>query len=407
MAGQPTKTRPALAGLGRVLATDAVRDAWRAFWVSRAVVWVAGVVAVAVAGLHGRNADAFDPDGLTRPFGAAGDALVAPGARWDAMWFLTIAEDGYDDQRAAFFPLYPGLVRGLAWLVGEPVVAGIALSLACFFGALVLLHLLVALDHGREVAALTVVLVAVFPGALWFSAVYSEALFLLLSVGAVYAARTGHWGWAGAAGALAASTRSAGIILLVPLALVWWTGSRRRRDAAWILLVPAGLVAFCALLALDGQDALAPFDAQEQWSRSFAGPFAGVVDGARAAWDGAGAIVGGDPRPTAPYDPAWLDVGLFATLLGVVAALVLAVRRLPAAWWAYAVCALALPLSFPVDGQPLMSLPRFAAVLWPLHLAVALWLVRRGPASRRIVVGLSLAGLAAVSAEVATWGWVA
>jgi hypothetical protein len=371
------------------------------------VAWVAGVVAVVVAGLHGRNPEAFDPAGLTRPFGEVGDALVAPGARWDAMWFLTIAEDGYDDQRAAFFPLYPGLVRGLAWVVGEPVVAGIALSLACFFAALVLLHLLVALDHGREVAALTVVLVAVFPGALWFSAVYSEALFLLLSVGAVYAARTGRWAWAGAAGALAASTRSAGLVLLVPLAVLWWTGSRRQRDAAWILLVPVGLAAFCALLALDGQDAFAPFDAQEQWSRSFAGPFAGVVDGARAAWDGAGTILGGDPRPVAPYDPAWLDVGLFATLLGVGAALVLAVRRLPAAWWAYAVCALALPLSFPVDGQPLMSLPRFAAVLWPLHLAVALWLVRRGPASRRVVVGLSLAGLAAVSAEVATWGWVA
>ena len=390
-----------------------MRDAWRAFWVSRAVVWVAGVTAVAVAGLHGRNADAFDPDGLTRPFGPVGDAAVAPGARWDAMWFLTIAEDGYDDQRAAFFPLYPGLVRALSWLVGEPVVAGIALSLACFFAALVLLHLLVALDHGREVAALTVVLVAVFPGALWFSAVYSEALFLLLSVGAVYAARTGRWGWAAAAGALATSTRSAGIVLLVPLALllrgqILQSSTRARmQDLTPLVVVPLGLVAFCALLALDGQDALAPFDAQEQWSRSFAGPFAGIVDGARAAWDGAGTILGGDPRPGAPYDPAWLDVGLFATLLGVLAAPVLAVRRLPAAWWAYAACALALPLSFPVDGQPLMSLPRFAAVLWPLHLAVALWLVGRGPSARRVVVGLSLAGLAAVSAEVATWGWVA
>ncbi len=396
-----------------MLATDAVRDAWRAFWVSRAVVWVAGVTAAALAGLHGRNADAFDPRGLTRPFGEVGDALVAPGARWDAMWFLTIAEDGYDGQRAAFFPLYPGLVRAASVVVREPVVAGIALSLACFLGALVLLHLLVALDHGREVAALTVLLVAVFPGALWFSAVYSEALFLLLSVGAVYAARTGHWAWAGAAGALATSTRSAGIVLLVPLALllrgqILHSSTRARmQDLTPLVVVPLGLVAFCALLALDGQQALAPFDAQEQWSRAFAGPFLGVVDGARAAWEGAGTILAGDPRPVAPYDPAWLDVGLFATLVGVVAALVLAVRRLPAAWWAYAVAALALPLSFPVDGQPLMSLPRFAAVLWPLHLAVALWLVQRGPRTRRAVVGLSLAGLAAVSAEVATWGWIA
>ena len=382
-------------------------DAWRAFWVSRALVWVAGVAAVVVYGLHGDNAGLYDPAGLTRPFGEVGDALVAPAARWDAMWFLAIAEDGYEGQRAAFFPLYPLLVRMLAPVAVGPVVAGIAVSLACLFGALVLLHRLVALDFGREAAALTVLLVALFPGALWFSAVYSEALFLLLSAGAVYAARTGRWAWAGVAGALAASTRSAGLVLLVPLALLWWSHGRRPRDAAWLALVPLGLVAFSVLLALSGEDAWGPLRAQEAWMRSFAGPFAGVVHGADAAWDGARAILAGDPRPVGPYDAFWLDVGLFATLVAVLVALAGAVRRLPPAYWAYAVAALALPLSYPVEGQPLMSLPRFAAVLWPLHLWLALWVLGRGTATRRIVVGLSAGGLAAVSAEVATWGWVA
>jgi hypothetical protein len=394
-----------------LLSTDAVRDAWRAFWISRAVVWVAGVAAFVLAGLHGRNAEAFDQDGLTRPFGEAGDALVAPAARWDAMWFLTIAEDGYDGQRAAFFPLYPLLVRAAAVAVRSDVVAGILVSLACFGAALVLLHLLVALDFGREVAATCVLLVAVVPGAMWFSAIYSEALFLLLSVGAVYAARTGRWAWAGSAGALAASTRSAGLVLVVPLVLLWWqrekTGSDPVFSAAWIGLVPFGLLAFCGLLALAGEDPWGPLRAQEAWMRSFAGPFMAIPQGAEAAWDGARAIVAGDRRPLAPFDVAWLDVGLFATLVAVLGTLAGAIRRLPPAYWAYALAALALPLSYPVEGQPLMSLPRFAAVLWPLHLWLALWLVRRGTATRRVVVVASLAGLAAVSAEVATWGWVA
>jgi hypothetical protein len=384
----------------------ALADAWRALWVSRLVVWVAGVTAVLVFGEREGHPEAYDPAGLTRPFGAAGDVLVAPGARWDAMWFLTIAEEGYDGQRAAFFPLYPLLVRAGGLLV-DPVVAGILVSLACLLGALVLLHRLVALDFGREVGALTVLLVAVFPGAVWFSSVYSEALFLLLSVGAVLAARTDRWAWAGVAGALAASTRSAGLVLVVPLALLWWSQSRRPRDGAWIALVPAGLLAFCALLALGGEDAWGPLRAQEAWMRSFAGPFVGVAHGADAAWDGLRAILAGDPRPPAPFDAFWLDVGLFATLLAVLVAVAGAVRRLPLAYWAYAVAALALPLSYPVDGQPLMSLPRFAAVLWPLHLWLALWVARRGVGARRAVVGVFLAGLALVSAEVATWGWVA
>jgi Mannosyltransferase (PIG-V) len=413
MAGQAseaTGVAPALRARARALAADpAVRDAWRAFWVSRLVVWAAGLAAVLVWGLREDNARAFDPTGLTRPFGALGDDLVAPGARWDAVWFLRIAADGYggDPDRAAFFPLYPLLVRGGGTLAGSPLVAAIAISLACFLVALVLLHRLVALDFGRDAARLCVLLVAVFPGAVWFSSAYSESLFLALSVGAVYAARTGRWEWAGAAGALAAATRSAGVVLVVPLAVLWWRGARRPRDAAWIALVPAGLAAFCAGLAATGQDALAPFDAQEAWLRTFAGPLGAVPDAVSAGWQGARDLVAGTPPPPAAFDLRWLNVGLLATLAAVLVALAGALRRLPLAYGLYAAAALTLPLSFPVEGHPLMSLPRFAAVLWPLHLWLALWLLPRGAVARRAAVAVSVLGLAAVSGEVASWGWVA
>jgi Mannosyltransferase (PIG-V) len=399
MAGQASDTR--------VRADAAIVDAWRAVWLSRAVVWVAGVVAVVAWGVREANATAFDPEGLTRPFGPAGDDLVAPGARWDAVWFLRIAEDGYDPDRAAFFPLYPLLVRVGGVLAGSEVVAGILISLACLMGALVLLHRLVALDHGRDVARLCVLLVAAFPGAVWFSSVYSESLFLLLSVGAVYAARTGRWELAGAAGALASATRSAGIVLLVPLAVLWWRSGRRPADGAWLALVPAGLVAFCLVLAASGQDALAPFDAQEAWLRSFAGPFGAVPDAVSAAWGAAGDLLDGTPAPVGAFDLRWLNLAMGLTLVAVLVATAGALRRLPLAYGLYAVAALALPLSYPVEGHPLMSLPRFAAVLWPLHLWLALVLVARSPRVRTAVVAVSLAGLAAVSAEVATWGWVA
>ena len=70
-------------------------------------------------------------------------------------------------------------------------------------------------------------------------------------------------------------------------------------------------------------------------------------------------------------------------------------------------CALLLPLSYPVGPQPLMSLPRFEAVLYPLFLWLGLWLAR-GPAWRRVaVLGVFAVGLAACSALFATWHWVA
>ena len=84
--------------------------AWHAFWISRLLVWVTGVGALAIWGVERIHRAVFDPGHLTRPFGALGDALVAPAARWDAVWFMEIARSGYSAEspnRAAFFPLYP------------------------------------------------------------------------------------------------------------------------------------------------------------------------------------------------------------------------------------------------------------------------------------------------------------
>ena len=393
--------------MARAASDPALADAWRALWLTRLLVWVAGVGAVALFGLHDANAVAYDDDGLTRPFGAIGDALVAPGARWDSVWFLDIATSGYDDQRAAFFPLYPLLVKAAGALTpGGALLGGLVVSFACLLAALTVLHRLVSLDHGRDVAALTVALVAVFPGSLWLSAVYSESLFLLLSVAAVHLARTDRWLGAAVAAMLAASTRSIGVLLLVPLVVLWWRAGRPR-DGLALAAAPLGLVAFCAVLGAAGLDALGPFRAQDAWDRSFAGPFGAVPAAVGAAYDGLSTLASGEPRATEPFDPSVLNPVLLGVLVLTLVALAGAVRRLPAAYWLYVVAALALPLSWPVDGHPLMSLPRFVAVLWPLHLWLALWLVERGRPARTAVLACFATGLVAVSGLVSTWNWVA
>jgi hypothetical protein len=96
---------------------------------------------------------------------------------------------------------------------------------------------------------------------------------------------------------------------------------------------------------------------------------------------------------------------LFASLLLAIAGTVGALRRLPAAYGGYLVVALALPLSYPVIAQPLMSLPRFLAVLFPLHMWLALWARRRGW-QRRVVVASALL-LALAAAQFTAWRWVA
>src|SRR5919202_251794 len=87
-------------------------------------------------------------------------------------------------------------------------VVGVLISNLALLGALAVLYRLVRLDYGDTVATRTVWLFALFPTAFFFSAVYAEALFLLLTVASIYCARTDRWGRAAAFGFLAALTRN-------------------------------------------------------------------------------------------------------------------------------------------------------------------------------------------------------
>src|SRR3954471_19617019 len=246
--GRQAIERPRLPALGAERAA-ALRDAAVALVASRLLVWLTAIVAAAVARPDsGASTLAFDRPELTHPFGPVLDALFSPLARWDAVWFLDVAHSGYGGADSAFFPLYPLLVRGLA-PAGAPAAllpAAYAVALAALAGALYLLRRLAELELGNAVAARrATLLLAFFPGALWLGAPYSESVFLLLSIGAIYAARTGRWAWAGACPGLASGTRTAGIVLLVPLAILWWRSRLRRpRDAPWLAIAPAGLAGY-------------------------------------------------------------------------------------------------------------------------------------------------------------------
>jgi Mannosyltransferase (PIG-V) len=395
---------------------EALRAAGLTLVWTRLAVAVIAIATAAIAGTHAGNALSFDAPALTHPFGGAVNALFSPLARWDAVWYLEIARSGYGGPSTAFFPLYPLVVRALApgGSPGALLVMSYVVSLAALAGALYLMHRLVALELGEQVARVAVPMLALFPGALWLGAPYSESLFLLLSVGAFYAARTGRWACAGTCAALASATRSAGVVLVVPLLVLWWqSGPRRRvRDLLWIALAPAGLVAYTVYLALELGDGFAYLHLQEVWFRSFAGPFGAVPDGAVAAWDGLRQLLSGSRSHvyfTAaggdPFSVAWHNLELFGFLIFAVVAAVGVLRRLPRAYGAYTVAALALPLSFPVGPQPLMSLPRFLAVLFPLFMWLAV--ACRTPRRRGLAMAALALGLGVFTARYATWHWVA
>jgi hypothetical protein len=394
---------------------------------------------VGPGGLPAANEQRYDDPALTQPLGGFGDVVLSPLAHWDAVWFLGIADAGYgsaDSPRTAFFPLYPLLTRGVAQLGGGSrgalLIAAYLVSLAALLGALVLLYRLTALELGRRAAGPAVLLLCVFPASLFLGAPYSESLFLLCSIGAFYAARTGSWAWAGVAAGAASATRSAGLLLLLPLVLLYLYGPRPDRpeeprglpprswreslrpvhsvrgDAAWLALAPLGIVAYAVWLGIAHGDALAFSGAQDFWGREFAGPLVGVWDGAVAAFQGARQLLSGSTDTVyfteAGGDPmrvAAINLMLFGFLcFGVVAAIGVT-RRLPFAYGAYVIAALMLPLSYPVGPQPLMSLPRFLLALFPIFMWLAATGEERGATARYVAV--SAVGLGLLTQQFAGW----
>ncbi len=173
---------------------------------------------------------------------------------WDGNWYEYIVADGYPTEtglggiiqwrRTAFFPLYPGLVRVLATVtpLGYSE-AGVALSLLCGAGAMILLYRLVRAEYDDVVALRTVTLLSFAPQAFVFTMVYTEALALLLVVLAFLALRHKRYGATAAFAFLGALTRPTGFLIAVPIAIAGWRDYRSTGRLAPLLptlAAPAG-----------------------------------------------------------------------------------------------------------------------------------------------------------------------
>jgi len=324
-------------------------------------------------------------------------------ARWDSGWYLDLAAHGYYlrgdattvPSNVAFSPLYPGLTAVVAALVppsmrSEAVylAAGLLVSNLSSLAALALLRQL-CLARGLD-PALTrraVLYLLLFPSAFLLSAFYTEALFLMLSVAAFYAAEKRAWPAAGLLGALATLTRPLGVLIVVPLAWHALAASERQwrpvwRNLLWLGLIPAAqLLHLMALYPLT-QDLLGPLLAQQAWARNPAWPWDSFLRPVFYAWH------------ITPIDQA-LAVGGLA-LCGLT-------RRATGAG-SYAVHALLLLLPSLFTGS-LLSFSRYMLVAFPLFVTLA-WIGRHPWLDRAIRVG-ALSGQIAFMALWTRFYWVA
>ncbi|HXD34524.1 MAG TPA: mannosyltransferase family protein [Pyrinomonadaceae bacterium] len=323
------------------------------------------------------------------------DVLTRLTSSADSLWILNIARNGYEkesfstiQQRTwAYFPLYPVLLRALSSLTGNLPITGIVFSSLLFLFALIVLYrLVIAFDYEPSDAERAVFYVAAFPVSYFFSLAQTESLFLLLTLGCIYAARRQRWWLAGICGALASATRFAGVFLILPLALMYWPRgnktSRIKADVLSLLLVPFGLLAFMLYLKSITGNAFAFADIQLAWGHDagfFWRPlmtFIRELDLVSLNWD---------------FRLLNFAAAVMALVCGVVW-----LRRRAWAFALYTLVSVLVPLSYQAGSQ---SLARYVMVIFPVIILLGIW--GRSPRLDQTIRVIFIALLSLMSAMLA------
>jgi hypothetical protein len=329
--------------------------------------------------------------------------LVTAWERFDALWFLRIATEGYvdGDGSAVFFPLYPLLVKGLSPLLGgHPLAAGLVISHLAAFGSMLVLYFLTAGEFDERIARRAVLYLAVFPTSFFLLAPYSESLFLFLVLLSLWGARRGRWAVAGLAGAAASATRNLGVLLVLPLAVEAVQRWRERREGVrlavallWSAVAAAGAIAYMAYWQAASGDALAFVHQQATWQREPSFPGATLIAGTIEAFRFVGVYPGGY------HLVDWMIV------VPALAGAVWLVFRARPMFAVYAWASLLAPLSYVFVPRPFMSLPRFLLVVFPLLWPWAVWAGRRRWI-HETVVAVSAAFLGLLTVLFVNWYYV-
>ena len=320
------------------------------------------------------------------------DPLANLPARFDAGWYGDIALDGYDwDQQfgrqrnIAFFPAMPMLMRPVGAFLGmnapalprdkrmlRALWAGVIVSLAAFAWALYYLSRLGALLSGDEAAAATPLLLAAYPFAVFFSAPYTESIFLLGSVGAFFHFHRGEWLRASAFGLLAGLSRPNGCLVSIPLAILalepLWTA--RQGLAADLRAAARPLATRLAAAAMPGVGMLI-FTAYLYWLTGVWLAWARMHGAWGRTWGTGPVAQGWEWLTTEGLMPVFQGVP-FDTLntLAVLFALAMlwpVFRRLGLAYGTFVVVSLVPP----IFAGGALSMGRVTSTLFPIFLALA------------------------------------
>lgn len=282
-------------------------------------------------------------------------AWSSPWFRFDASWYVGVAEHGYrwgsvSQTNTNFFPLYPLLIRLVQPLtMNDPWFAALVVSNASFLAALILLYRWAIARWERSIALRVILLVVAFPFSFFFAAPYAEPLFLALAIAAFLLAENDQWALATLAAGLSGITRPVGLAVVAAIVILAY----QRRGPRRALIALCGVIPFLLFVLYLGVAVGHPLGFAVYHTYGWVPPHGGLIT----------TIASQFHTRLSPFDR--IDATLAALfLLSAIAVR----RRIGLGYAVFVLLGVLLPLS-----KSLAGMERYVIVLFPSFAAWATW----------------------------------
>ncbi len=188
-------------------------------------------------------------------------------SNWDGPDYLRIATKGYDSKSLTnFFPLYPIVIYVVNFIIGSPLDSALLISWVCLVG-LVYFYLKIVdtvFSEKGSAGLRAVLLLLLFPTAVFFLATYTESMFAVLALGSIYFALNKKYLQAAALALPMSATHITSVFVLGLIGLIMLEQKAKLKTIVATLVTGSlGLIAYMIYLTAKFKAPLAFITSQE------------------------------------------------------------------------------------------------------------------------------------------------
>lgn len=253
-------------------------------------------------------------------------------ANWDGGHFRGIAENGYLPEQSVFFPLYPMLIKFLMFFNipsfwGGLIISNIATILSLFF--------LYKLAGKKAVFALLI-----FPTSFFLGAVYSESLFLAVTLASFYFAQKKAWGLSSIFVSLSIATRLVGLATILAILAEYLLTNKKifTRKLFYIFSALLPFWFYIIYLKFKFNNSLIFLTSEGNWNRALTYPWVALQN-------------------------IFSSTELLFFAVGIISLFII-FQKLKKSYFVFSLVAFLIPLF----SGTLLSLPRFLLVIFPIFI---------------------------------------